>query len=196
MSNMTLKEAKKHTRQLIKNYRLIENQMTDEVILIEADDYTDVAYLNNEVDETYLYDKHGGLTLCDNVYAEPGACVVIPASGDKDGRFDDCPRIVVGGEEYINITEYTDFGYAKLTKIEHGINCDEIAFDQTDDDYGWKTKMLITAERETEHEADYAGRQPWTYLYRGTDSKGRSICIRETCPFFSDEHRSSFEVVK
>lgn len=189
----------------MKNFTVIENS-ENEVMMIPTDSIENVVYLNTGYDHSYILDADGELASVEGYYSEDyftgsDERLVVKADDIKDDKelmrsFADAERFSVRlgwddeDTELIDATGYMSYVSAKRAIVEHGINHDEIIFDADDDDYGWKSVDEVTAEHEHEYDQDYP-RQEATCIW--TLSNGKKI--RETFPFFSDDHRNVFEYI-
>ncbi len=190
----------------MKKYTILED-CGNNVMMVPTKNIYKVINLQNDIDYTYILTPDGELEPTEGYYPidyfdgldsrlvvkkEDNDNFSLNADGeiltiqDPADPWDEDAKIDV-----IDVTEsWMSYASGKAVDVEHGINTTQIIFDAEDDDDGWKSVDEVDADSHVEHEQDYPNRE-LTRIYEC--SNGRKI--RETSPFFADDHMNTYEYI-
>lgn len=159
-------------------YKIIVN-VNDEsdALLIRVEDVYHTAYLSNDDDGTWVYDKdHNEVspTLGDRGIPE-GTRIV---TEDENGE------IEVDGRRFREITDEVYFDCPTID-IQHGINTEQIVFDSEFAQY-YTVLDIVFIEKLDTIPQDYPN-QPFVQKLMAKTDDGSNYLVTETHPFFVDE---------
>ena len=159
-------------------YKIIVNDYDEsDALLIRVEDIYHTAYLSNDDDGTWVYDKdHNEVspTLGDRGLPE-GTRIVVE---DENGE------IEVDGRRFREITDEVYFDDPTID-VQHGINTEQIVFDS---EFGQYHTVLdiVFIEKLDYIPQDYPN-QPFVQKYRVKADDGSLYLVTETHPFFEDD---------
>jgi len=168
-------------------YKIIANDYDEsDALLIRVEDVYHTAYLSNDDDGTWVYDKDRNEvrpTLGDRGLPE-GTRIVVE---DENGE------IEVDGRRFREITDEVYFDDQTID-IQHGINTEQIVFDSEFGQY--HTVLDIVFIEKLESIPQNYPNQEFVQKYRIKDAEGNFFLVTETHPFFEDDAYPTVEFEK
>ena len=166
-------------------YKIIANDFdNDDALLIRVEDIYETAYLSNDTDGTWVYDKdRNEVTPTEGFYTDDTWIVEENENGE----------IEVDGRRFSGITDKVSFD-CQTIDIQHGINTERIVFDSEFGQY--HTVLDIVFIEKLESIPQNYPNQEFVQKYRVKDAEGNFFLVTETHPFFADDAYPTVEFEK